>query len=86
MKNKLSDLNDYLFEQIEKLNDDDLSGEQLQLVIAKANKIADISKVIIQNQTLQLNALKTAYDCGVEIKPQSMQKLLGRSDSEKVQQ
>lgn len=28
MKNTISDLNNYLFEQLERLNDDDLSAEQ----------------------------------------------------------
>lgn len=85
MKNKLSDLNDYLFEQIENLCDEDLTGEKLEAAIIKADKIADISKVIIQNQALQLNAIKTAYDCGVQIKTDSMQKLLGSSNGEKIQ-
>lgn len=84
MKNKLTDLNMYLFEQIEKLNDEDLSGDELASTIARADKIADISKVIIENQKLQLNAIKTAFDCGVEIKPQSMNLLLGTSEDKGI--
>lgn len=43
MKNKLTDLNNYLFEQIERINEDDLNGEQLDKTIAKAEAITKIS-------------------------------------------
>ena len=36
MKNKLSDLNNYLFEQLEILNDSDLSEEQIDSAIKKS--------------------------------------------------
>lgn len=84
MKNKLNDLNNYLFEQIEKLNDEDLTEKELELTIAKANKIADISKVIIQNQALQLNAAKALLDYG-KCTPDQFQTLIGTSDSKKVE-
>ena len=79
MKNKLTDLNNYLFEQIEKLNDDDLTKEQLQQQIIKAETISRISKTIIETASLQLNAIKIAAENGV-VKPQSFQLLLGVKD------
>ena len=51
MKNTLSDLNNYLFEAIERINDDELSMEELD----KENKIA---KTIIDNGNLALQAKK----------------------------
>jgi len=83
MKNKLDDLNNYLFEQIEKLNDDDLTQEELDLAIQKADKIADISRVIIQNQALQLNAVKAAAEYGIFVPKDKMQYLLGSADNGK---
>lgn len=77
MKNKLSDLNNYLFEQIENLSDEDLKGDKLKQTIAKADKIAQIGQVIIENQKLQLNALKTAFDFGYKLPLKSMNLLLG---------
>lgn len=38
MKNTLSDLNNHLFEQLERLNDDDLKGEDEEEMIEKCTK------------------------------------------------
>ena len=37
MKNTLSDLNNYLFEQLERLNDDSLTDEQLEIQLRKTD-------------------------------------------------
>ncbi len=58
MKNKLSDLNNYLFEQIERINDDDLSSEELEREIKKSNAIINVSKQIIDAGRLSLAAAK----------------------------
>lgn len=79
MKNKLIDLNNYLFEQLEKLNDDDLTSEQLSQQIAKAETISKISKTIIETAALQLDAIKIAADNGI-VQPKSFQLLLGAKD------
>lgn len=81
MKNKLIDLNNYLFEQIEKLNDDDLTQEQLSQQISKAETISKISKTIIETAQLQLDAIKVAADNGV-VKPKAFQLLLGADKNE----
>lgn len=81
MKNKLIDLNNYLFEQIEKLNDDDLTQEQLSQQISKAETISKISKTIIETAQLQLDAIKVAADNGV-VKPNAFHLLLGVDKNE----
>lgn len=65
MKNNLSDLNDYLFEQIERINDDEVQGEELENVIKKAEVIANISEKIIKNAELQFKAMCKASDYGL---------------------
>lgn len=65
MKNKLSDLNNYLFEQIEKINDDSLSAEELEKEIKKAETIANIAETIIKNGELQYKAAIKAAEYGV---------------------
>lgn len=58
MKNKLYDLNNHLFEQLESLNDEDIKGDALNEEIERSKAITDISKTIISNATLQLSAIK----------------------------
>lgn len=58
MKNKLIDLNNHLFEQMERLNDEGLKGEELQEEITRAHAITDVSKQIIENADLVFRAEK----------------------------
>ena len=52
MKNTLNDLNNYLFEAIERLNDDDLSEEQLDKEIKRSEAVQKVAKTIIENGQL----------------------------------
>lgn len=58
MKNKLTDLNDHLFTQLERLNNDDLKGDDLHQEIDRSKAITEISKEVVSNATLQLSAVK----------------------------
>ena len=49
MKNTLGDLNNHLFAQLEKLGDDDLTGEELESELKRTDAICDISEQIIKN-------------------------------------
>jgi len=62
MKNKLTDLNDHLFAQLERLSDDDLKGEELQTEIQRAQAITCVAKQIINNGQLVLHAHKAVSD------------------------
>lgn len=44
MKNTLSDLNNYLFEAIERINDDELSMEELDKEIKRSESVNKIAK------------------------------------------
>lgn len=63
MKNKLTDLNDHMFAQLERLNDEDLSDEELAVEMERSRAISGISKTIIENAKLALDAekYKTEY-------------------------
>ena len=63
MKNKLSDLNDHLFMELERLGDEDLSGDKLQEEISRAKAITDIASQAIANAgiVLKAEALRLEY-------------------------
>ena len=56
MNNKLTDLNNHLFAQLERLNDEALKGEELEKEIARAKAITSVSSQIIANGALALRA------------------------------
>ena len=60
MQNTLKDLNNYLFEAIERVNDDELTEEQLEKETKKADTIVKIGQTIISNAKIQLDAWKEA--------------------------
>ena len=63
-KNKLLDLNNHLFEALERINDDSLQGEKLQEEMARAKTITQIGNTIIKNASLALEAKKYKDEFG----------------------
>lgn len=62
MRNGLTDLNNHLFEQLERLNDDELKGEALKEEITRSKMIEDVAKQIINNGRLVLDSQKFIDD------------------------
>lgn len=62
MKNTLGDLNNHLFEQLERLNDEELSDEQLEKEINRSTAINNVAKQIISNGNLVLRAMKQQHE------------------------
>ena len=75
-KNKLTDLNNLLFEQLERLNDESLKGEALQEEIARANSVTRISQNIISNANTMLRAAELA-DERMDINNKTPELLIG---------
>lgn len=63
-KNKLLDLNNHLFEALERINDDSLEGKKLQEEMARAKTITQIGNTIISNASLALEAKKYKDEFG----------------------
>ncbi|SCY45257.1 hypothetical protein [Desulfoluna spongiiphila] len=56
MKNKLTDLNDHLFRQLDRLSDNGLKGKDLDREIVRSNAVSTLAKEIIANGDLVLKA------------------------------
>ena len=70
MKNKISDLRNTLFEMIERLNDDDLSGEELNEQLKKAKIITGLAHEITESANCELKAVKTFNEeFGIDVSP-----------------
>lgn len=58
MKNTLGDLNNHLFAQLERLNDEELTGEDLEKELKRSKGITDLAEKIISNANTVLQATK----------------------------
>ena len=67
MKNTLSDLNNHLFEQLERLNDEDLNEEQIELELKRADGMTKIAEKIIQNGELAFKTMRHMDEYGYGI-------------------
>lgn len=64
MRNTLTDLNNYLFEELERLQDDSLSEEELEKEIRRSEAVQKVAKTIIDNGNLALQAKKHLDEYG----------------------
>ena len=82
MKNKIDNLTDHLFAQLERLNDEDLSGEKLTAEIERSKAVAEVAKQVVAAGSVQVSAMTVmvkAKDAGLDVeKP----KLLESKSSE----
>lgn len=65
---KLDDLNEYLFEELDRITNDDLSEEQLDKEIKRAASVTKIAQTIINNGNLALSAMNAANEYGFNAK------------------
>ncbi len=56
-RNKLIDLNNILFEQLERLNDE-LTPEELELELKRSKAICGVGRIIVDNAQVALDAQK----------------------------
>lgn len=69
MKNTLSDLNDHLFAQLERLGDEDISKEKLAGEIKRSKAITTVAKEVISNAQTVLEGAKLRVEHGVGMRP-----------------
>ena len=63
-RNTLQDLNNHLFEQLERLNDEELTEEDLEKELKRAAGMTKIAAHIIENGELAFKAMKHMDEYG----------------------
>lgn len=81
MKNKLIDLNDHLFAQLERLANEDLSGDALSTEIARSKALTYVAQHIVANARLALDA-QVAINEGLIKDPPKMLGLQGYAEKD----
>lgn len=57
-KNKLSDLNNHLFAQLERLNEESLDEQQIKNEVSRAKAISNIASQVIKSAKVTIDAMK----------------------------
>ena len=65
MQNTLVDLNNHLFLELERLNDDDLSGEDFEKEMKRADAISKVATQIVNNAKTAFEATKLQVEFGL---------------------
>ncbi|MEP3688141.1 MAG: hypothetical protein ABJN05_13730 [Sulfitobacter dubius] len=66
-KNKLTDLNDHLFAQLERLSDEDLDEKAIAKEVQRASAMVSVADKITSNADLQLKAAKLFAEQGEKV-------------------
>lgn len=75
MKNKLTDLNDHLFAQLERLGDEKLTGQKLATEIERSKAVAGVAAKVIDNANVVLKAeeMRLEYQRGNVVLPKMLE-------------
>lgn len=57
-RNKITDLNDHLFAQLEKLNDETIKSDDMEIEFKKAKAISGVAAQIIKSNKLVIDAMR----------------------------
>ena len=63
-KQSLNSLNEYLFEQLERVTNTDLEGEALDAELKRSQAVTGLASQIVKSAGIQLNAIKHADEMG----------------------
>lgn len=67
MKNKLTDLNNHLFAQLERLSDEELTPEQIEQEAKRADAVVAVADQIVRGADLQLKAVAILANHGARV-------------------
>lgn len=77
MKNKLTDLNDHLFAQMERLSEEGLSADQIEQEAKRADSMVSVADQIIRNADLTFKAATFVATHGDRYRP-ALSGLIGK--------
>lgn len=77
MKNKLIDLNDHLFAQMERLSDEELTAEEIMKEISRTDAMVKVSEQIIENANLSLRAAALIAEHGRDGSMEHLMPMIG---------
>jgi len=66
MKNRLPDLNNHLYAQLERLGQEDMTAEQIDTETKRSNAVVAVADQILRHATLQVQAAKILSDHGID--------------------
>jgi hypothetical protein len=69
MKNKLADLNNHLFAQLERLSAEDITPEQIELESKRGEAMVSLADTIIRNADLTFKAATLVANHGDRFRP-----------------
>lgn len=78
MKNKLTDLNDHLFAQLERLSEEGLTAEQIEQETKRGESMVALADSIIRNADLTFKAATFVAQHGDRFRP-ALSGLIGKS-------
>ena len=87
MQNTLTDLNNHLFAQLERLNDEELTGDQLAEEIERGRAVTGVASQIIANGALVLKAQQFTSDAHLPLRENAaaaLPKFLTDNNEQKV--
>jgi len=64
MKNKLLDLNNHLFAQLERLSEEDITDEELDREVKRTDAIVNVAEQVVEVAHVALGAAKLVADSG----------------------
>ena len=67
MKNKITDLNNHLFAQLERLGNEEITAEELDKEINRSKAITSIASTIVESSKVTVEAMKIMEKAGVDI-------------------
>lgn len=81
MKNKIVDLNNHLFAQLERLSDEDLTEAQLDKEVKRTEAIVAVAEQLVRSATVTLKAAELVGEHG-RLPRSNLSLLDGRIDGE----